>query len=89
LPRQRHPVELSYMLGGIILDRVDSYTDLGVVMDSRMSFSRHINLKALAMLRFVKILSGEFRDPYTLRTLYESLVGPKLEHIHMIERVQR
>jgi hypothetical protein len=32
----------SYMLGGIIVDRVDSFTDLRVVMDSRMSFSRHI-----------------------------------------------
>jgi hypothetical protein len=58
------------MLRGIILDRVDSITDLGgVVMNSRMSFSRHIDVlvgKALAMLGFVKRLSGEFRDPYTL-----------------------
>jgi hypothetical protein len=41
--RVRHPVKFSYMLRGIILDRVDSITDLGVVMDSRMSFSRHID----------------------------------------------
>jgi hypothetical protein len=30
--RIRHPVEFFYMLGGIIFDRVDSITDLGVVM---------------------------------------------------------
>jgi hypothetical protein len=42
-PRLRHPVEFSYMLGGIILDRVDSITDLGFVMDNKMSFSRQIN----------------------------------------------
>jgi hypothetical protein len=56
------------MLEGIILDRVDSITVLGVVMDCKMSFSRHIDVtvgKILAMLGFVKILSGEFRDPYT------------------------
>jgi hypothetical protein len=41
------------------------------------------------MLGFVKRLSGEFRDPYTLRTLYVSLVRPKLEHINRIKRVQR
>jgi hypothetical protein len=58
---------------GIIVDRVDSSTDLGVVMDRRMSFSRH-------MLGFVKTFSGEFRNPYTLRTLYVSLVRPKLEY---------
>jgi hypothetical protein len=49
----------------------------------------------------VKRLSCEFRDPYTLKTLYVSLVRPKLEyascvwrpfygaHIDRIERVQR
>jgi hypothetical protein len=43
------------MLEGIILDRVDSITDLGVVMDSRMSLSKQIDVtvgKALAMLGF-------------------------------------
>jgi hypothetical protein len=42
--RLRHHVEFSYMKGGIILDRVDSLTDLKVVMDSRMSFSKHIDI---------------------------------------------
>jgi hypothetical protein len=57
--------------------------------------------KALEMLGFVKRLSCEFRDPYTLKTLYVSLVHPKLEytscvwrpfygaHIDRIKRVQR
>jgi hypothetical protein len=63
LSRLRHPVEFSYMLEGIILDRVDSITDLEVVIDSKMSFSSHIDVTVgmvLAMLRFVKRLSGEF-----------------------------
>jgi hypothetical protein len=45
------------MLGGIILDRVDLITDLGVVMDNRMLFCRHIDVtvgKDLAILVFVK-----------------------------------
>jgi hypothetical protein len=72
---------------GIILDRVDSITELGVVIDIRMSFSRYIAVgKVLAMLGFVKRLSGEFRDPYTLRTLYVSLVGPKLEYASCVWR---
>jgi hypothetical protein len=36
-------------------------------------------VKALAMLGFMRRLSFEFRDPYTLRSLYTSLVRPKLE----------
>jgi hypothetical protein len=41
--------------GGIILDRVDSINDLGVIMDSKMSFTGHIDVtvgKALANLGF-------------------------------------
>jgi hypothetical protein len=102
--RLRHPIEFSYMLGGNILDRGDSINDLGVIMDSKMSFTGHIDVtvgKALAMLGFVKRLSCEFRDPNIVKTLYVSLVRPKLEyascvwrifygaHIDRIERVQR
>jgi hypothetical protein len=55
------------MLGGIILDCVD----LGLIMDSQMSFTGHIDVtvgRALEMLEFVKRLSCEFRDPYTLNS---------------------
>jgi hypothetical protein len=64
--RLRSPIEFSYMLGVIILDRVDSINDLGVIMDTKMSFTGHIDVtvgRALAMLGFVKRLSCEFRDP--------------------------
>jgi hypothetical protein len=36
--------------------------------------------KAFAMLGFIRRLSLEFRDPYTLKFLYTSLVRPKLEY---------
>jgi hypothetical protein len=81
--RLRHPVEFLYMLGGVILDRVDSLNDFGVIMDSKMSFTGHIYVtvgRVLAMLGFVKRYSCEFRDPYTLKTLYVPLVRPKLEY---------
>jgi hypothetical protein len=73
-------------------------------MDSKVSSTGHIDVlvgRALAMLGFVNKLSCEFRDPYTLKALYVSLVRPKLEyascvwrpfygaHIDRIERVQR
>jgi hypothetical protein len=102
--RLRHPIDFLYMLGGIILDRVDSINDLGVIMDSKVSFTGHIDVtvrRVLAMLGFVKRLLCEFMDPYTLKASYVSLVCPKLEyascvwrpfygaHIDRIERVQR
>jgi hypothetical protein len=51
--RLRHPVEFSYILGGVILDCVDSINDLGIKMESRMSFAEHVDItvdKALVML---------------------------------------
>jgi hypothetical protein len=90
------------MLGRTVLDRVSFINDLGVIMD--MNFSEHIHVmvdKAFAMLGFIRRLSFEFRDPYTLRSLYTSLVRPKLKYVSCVwspyydvrvdkaERVQR
>jgi hypothetical protein len=52
-------------------------------MDEKMTFSEHVNVmvaKAFAMLGCIRRLSLEFRDPYTLKSLYPSLVRPKLEY---------
>jgi hypothetical protein len=78
-----HAIKFSYMLGGITLDRVESSNDLGVIIDSKMSYTGHIDVtvrSALVMLGFVKRLSYEFKDPYTQKTLYVSLVRLKLEY---------
>jgi hypothetical protein len=57
--------------------------------------------KVFAMLGFIRRLSLEFNDPYTLKSLYTSLVCPKLEfascvwspfydvRVDNVERVQR
>jgi hypothetical protein len=47
------------------------------------------------MLGFIKRISRAFRDPYTHKTLYTSLVRPNLEHAasvwspHESERLER
>jgi uncharacterized protein YkvS len=77
--RSCHPVEFSYILSGT----VSSINDLGVIIDEKMIFSEHMDVmvaKAFAMLGFIRRLSLEFRDPYTLKSLYTSLVRPKLEY---------
>jgi hypothetical protein len=49
-------------------------------MDGRISFLSSIISKSSRMLGFIKRFSREFRDPYTHKTLYTSLVKPNLEH---------
>jgi hypothetical protein len=58
------------MLKGVILDRIDSISDLGIIMNSRMSFSEHLHIavgKVLAMLGFVKRMLRDYKDSYTLK----------------------
>jgi hypothetical protein len=94
-----HAVEFAY-----ILDRVSSINDLGVIIDEKMYFLEHVDVMvgtAFAMLEFIRTPLFEFRDPYTLKSLYTSLVRPKLEYascvrspfydvsVNKVERVQR
>jgi hypothetical protein len=83
LAGSRHPVKFAYMLGGTVLDRVSSINDLVVIMYEKMTFSDHVDVmvaKVFAMLGFISRLSLEFRDSYTLKSIYTSLVCPKLKY---------
>jgi hypothetical protein len=61
-----------YVIGDSDLERVDVINDLGVLVDSRMTFVNHIESivsKLARMLGFIKRISREFSDPYTYKTL--------------------
>jgi hypothetical protein len=74
-----HPFEFSYVWGRIILDRIDSISDLRVIIGSKISFAEHIDVavgKALALLAFVKNISS---DSYTFKTLILFTCAPEVE----------
>jgi hypothetical protein len=57
--------------------------ELGVLVDSRMTFVNHIESivpKSARILGFIKQISREFNDPYTYKTLYVAFVRPGLEY---------
>ncbi|XP_055622654.1 uncharacterized protein LOC129766177 [Toxorhynchites rutilus septentrionalis] len=81
-----------------------SIKDLGVIFDTKLKFTEHINTvigKGYAVLGFIRRNSKSFRDPYTLKALYVSMVRSVSEyaacvlapyhttHIVRIEKVQR
>lgn len=54
-----------------------NYTDVGIILDSAMTFNLHytdIIAKANRQLGIIFKISDEFRDPKSLKTLYGSLV---------------
>jgi hypothetical protein len=68
---------VQYVIGNSDLERVNVINDLGVLVDSRMTFVNHIEsivVKSARMLGFIKRISREFNDPYTYKTLYVALV---------------
>jgi hypothetical protein len=85
--RSFHPFIASYVLNGKILEHVCSMTNLGIILDSKLSFREHIDSfvnKGSAMFGFIKRLSREFRDLYTLKVLYVTYVRSKLEYINCV-----
>lgn len=98
--RKKQPIMFRYAFGEEFLSRVDFIRDLGVILDTEFTFKYHyeeIVKKARRQLGFMSKITKEFRDPYTLKSLYVGLVRPILEsssivwdpyHATMIDRIE-
>jgi hypothetical protein len=85
--RSRFTRYFRYELSGHRLGSVDSICDLGVVLDSMLNFTSHIDsliVKASRMLGYIRRIGKEFRDPYTLKTLYNSFVRSHLDYASVV-----
>ena len=74
-------------LGNEIVKNHKVVRDLGVILDSKLTFTDHYNTithKANKMLGFIKRFSHNFQDPYTLKTLYITYVRPILEYCSIV-----
>lgn len=97
-------LEYSYKIHDTPLFRQDSVVDLGLIIDAKFNFGRHIDNiinRANSTLGFIKRWSRDFADPYVLKILFCAFVRPILEyasvvwmphygvHIKRIEAVQK
>ena len=74
-------------LGQQSVERCSKIRDLGVILDSKLTFTDHHNTivnKANNMLSFIKRFSYHFRDPYTIKTLYVAYVRSILEYCSVV-----
>lgn len=72
-----------YTIGTTLLERVQSICDLGVTIDSKLRFNKHISTitaKAWSVLGFIRRHASEFTDIYALKTLFCALVRSILEY---------
>ena len=85
--RNKSPVLSNYYINNISIIRVSEFKDLGVIFNFGLNFSSHIDMvtsKACRMLGFIRRNCNEFRDPYTLKSLYTSLVRSNLEFASIV-----
>lgn len=85
--RKRTTDSYEFYLNDSLVNSVDSFTDLGVLFNTKLSFNDHVDncvCKALSMLGFIKRFGQDFYDPYTLKTLYCSYVRSQLEYASVI-----
>ena len=93
----------SYFMKGNLLEHSTEEKDLGVIIDSKLSFEQHISAKVKQANRMAGLIrrSFEYMDKKMFKQLFTSMVRPHLEyaaavwnphlqrHITEIENVQR
>jgi hypothetical protein len=78
---------IEIFLGNQIVEKCKIVRDLGVILDSKLTFVEHYNTiisKANSMLGFIKRFSHNFQDPYTIKLLYITYVRPILEYCNLV-----
>lgn len=85
--RKRTPIINTYTIDGVQLERVHKIKDLGVTFDEKINFLNHIETiisKAYSLLGFMKRICFEFKNPYSLKSVFFSLVRPHLEYASVV-----
>jgi hypothetical protein len=80
-------LSFDYTIDGCTLKRVTEIRDLGVILDSQLTFRQHyerITNSSRCVLGFVKRRVKELNDPYLCKTLYSALVQPILEYASIV-----
>jgi hypothetical protein len=102
--RNKKKIDFTYNISGVHLQKLGFVRDLGVILDSELSFRDHydhITEKSYKTMGFLFRITKPFKDPNSLIRLYYSLIRSLLEyqsfiwspyyvsHKDKIERVQR
>lgn len=83
----RSPIVYDYTLLDNTLRRAEEVSDLEVIFDSSLDFSAHIkavSLKAARMLGFIRRSTIDFKNPFSIFHLYNSLVVPIISYNSII-----
>lgn len=101
---KRSRIIYNYNIDDHVLARMSEVSDLGVIFDDKLRFTRHIRETvsgAMKSLGFIKRSCADFNDPAVLTVLYNAYVKSRVSYasliwcpqyeflVGMVERVQR
>jgi hypothetical protein len=78
----KKPVGLDLRIEGHELERVEEIKDLGVILDTKMSFLSHVETiisKSAKMLGFIKRILSEFNDQWPFQSSIQNFKKGLLE----------
>lgn len=85
--RGKNQITTDYLYGSHTFDRVTEHKDLGVLMDAKLSFLKHLYMvssKASAALGFLRRFCHDISDIPTLKSLYYALVQSHIEYCNIV-----
>lgn len=87
ITKKKNPIIYNYTMHNVILSRKSSIRDLGVQIDSQLSFVEHIDnviKHSNRSLGFLMRLCRNFNNVKILENLFSTLIRPKLEYCVLI-----
>lgn len=85
--RKQQSIQFNYAVNGTEIQRVNVITDLGVILDEKLTFKHHIDhvvSRAKSVLSWIKRFAFYFDDPYVIKKLYITYVLPVVEYASQI-----
>lgn len=85
--KKKQSIDYNYSLGNTVLAKCFVVKDLGVLFDSKLSFSAHITTitaAAYKMLGFVIRNTKHFSDLHAMSSLFNAFVRSKLEYASVV-----
>ena len=76
----------NYTMSGNVLDTVNEEKDLGVIVDDKLNFRKHISTAVKKAQQMLGLIKHTFSclDETTIPWLYKALVRPHLEYGNVI-----
>ena len=85
--RSRYAVHYNHNIGGVCIQRANYVKDLGVVLDTKVTFDRHaeeVIIRGNQLLRFVLHMAKDVKDSMCLKAIYCSIIRPVLEYTNLL-----